>query len=1621
MRKKYFIKIVAAVSTFCIMLGMTAPFSSAAEETEFYVSCSGDDSADGSRSAPFKTIERAKQEVRKYNRNMQNNIVVNIEPGVYYQTESIDFLPEDSGYNGYNVIYRGIDKPLVSGGIAVSGFSESAREKGVYELSLPQFKEKGVYQLYNSNGGRRQLAKTDNWIMPQGDYNSADTEYAYDGILFKKGDIPELCNVKDAEVIWYRGWNVTKFHPQSIGDIKGKTAVEFKNPEWNYYRVNNGNGVTAARSDIVCCLQNDFSLLDKPGEFYYDKSLGKLYYIPLEYEDMSNETFIIPQLETFAFFVGTKTAQNEKDSIKVRNITFEGIKFSHFACDKTYDVRFISGQGPAYSGRNKATYSNDNGAFYLNRADNINFYNNDFTEMVQTPINMRNDVSNCNIENNAFYSLSSSAIDIGATEHIERTIKEKVQYVIKKLPKTDYNMMLLNPYISASSIFNSDGSYNFASLTVMPQNSNANFYPDESFDHTSVQNLANYKYYANPGTWKGEKAWIKYDFSRKYTFSEIALAFDPEQIPSENRTGFEVLLSNDESFGTYTKVGESTSYGEIADFKVSDTEKYRYLMVRALDDKEFAVTNIYSFTPDLPHQIVRRGCNNINIKNNRIDNVACDELSNTGIFVYYCDNLNISHNEISNLPYTAISYGLSWGSYGLCGKGNISNNYIHDVNKVLYDGGAIYTLGNHSGSVVRENYIRNAAGGVGLYFDNGSCGITAENNVEEFSRATATFNSGSEKCVLDKTFTTSSRIEISDQSNNTISDAVIYNLYDKNDEVERIKNNAGVEDNFNNYPPKGIYNSSSYETEMGLDSNCDIVTYRMPKFYAAVKTALENTASSNNIPKCIRDKITDICTRYKTVNAKNAVILSGFAENIDKYISLWNDGEVNFVKSDKITDFEIDNAKKTVYIYTDSTSEFVPEFICGNDTVTVGAVSCGYDYELRIGSIWTVSVRNSVEINVADNEKISNIGAKPLLTVAFHYTEGVKELTPNSVIIKRADEEKAMRLTPYRVTDKAYMIDSSAFASFSADSDGKISTAKLSDYNVQIMTNGIVTNMNIKPGNISETRTVDRNILPIEYVEGKIIKNVARGKQPDGVNSNVKELFRLTDESGDDYDRYNYARRTNPEQDGYCFRIDLGGFYDIAAAVIESNTERNFFWDNNNSQYGFSKYKTDFMNDTDIICQIGNGGLVKGQRTGVIFDKDKLPRYRYFLGGPNENRDVSGGELLLGDVYVYAYVNENSVPAKEFDFTEFNIEHSENSVWGAAETDGSDNVGLVLAMYKNGVLQSVKSDSGKQKLRTPSIDIPEDWTDFPKKSDKYEVKMFALSGLDTMIPYAEPKDNIIPQISCWGDSYTYKWPEKLQDLLSGKAEVYNLGISKDSAADTAARQGGVPIVLSESVELNGNEPVKVSLKSSGGELNYYLNLYKSLNDFSGEINPCEINGVTGTLSYRDGEYYFGDYTADNTVLPKGAKLVTNQEKKHKNDIQIIMTGNNGGFGKSVDEWAVLEQKMVKSIGRNQKRYLVMSLPSNTFKNKYTNSSNTYKKMIFGDNFLNLYEKFTDIKCLKRYNIELTQADIAEINNGGLPPSLLNESGSYLNDKGFDLLSRMVYDKLIDLGYITYAK
>ena len=109
--------------------------------------------------------------------------------------------------------------------------------------------------------------------------------------------------------------------------------------------------------------------------------------------------------------------------------------------------------------------------------------------------------------------------------------------------------------------------------------------------------------------------------------------------------------------------------------------------------------------------------------------------SGIGVLLMHADKNTIAHNHIHHLYYTGISVGWVWGYGPSVSKENtIEFNEIHDVGqKLLSDMGGIYTLGVSPGTILRGNVIHDVDswtyGGWGIYTDEGSTGITIENNL----------------------------------------------------------------------------------------------------------------------------------------------------------------------------------------------------------------------------------------------------------------------------------------------------------------------------------------------------------------------------------------------------------------------------------------------------------------------------------------------------------------------------------------------------------------------------------------------------------------------------------------------------------------------------------------------------------------------------------------------------------------------------------------------------------------------------------------------------------------------------------------------------------------------------
>ena len=123
------------ISLFPTLQNPTSPNGNAAE---FYVSPDNSDQNDGIIIAPFVTIQHVRDIVRLVKGQMRGPIIVYLRGGTYFTSEPITFSEEDSGENGYDIVYKAHpnETPIISGGIKVEGTWQQADGKPYWKIQL---------------------------------------------------------------------------------------------------------------------------------------------------------------------------------------------------------------------------------------------------------------------------------------------------------------------------------------------------------------------------------------------------------------------------------------------------------------------------------------------------------------------------------------------------------------------------------------------------------------------------------------------------------------------------------------------------------------------------------------------------------------------------------------------------------------------------------------------------------------------------------------------------------------------------------------------------------------------------------------------------------------------------------------------------------------------------------------------------------------------------------------------------------------------------------------------------------------------------------------------------------------------------------------------------------------------------------------------------------------------------------------------------------------------------------------------------------------------------------------------------------------------------------------------
>lgn len=275
-----------------------------------------DDGTDG----PFASLVRARDEIRKRKAagQLSGPVTVYVRQGVYPLPETFKIDGQDSGTAEAPVTYRAYrgESVVVTGGKPISGFTAHKGNVLVADVAAQGLKDVAFRQLFYA-GKRQPLARYPNFD-PENPYGGG---WAYaDGkpvpmyqeipgedkhsLQYKESDARNWAKPEDGEVFVfprYNWWNNLVRIKSIDRDTRKITLVS--------------NCSYPIRPTDRYYVQGMFEELDAPGEWYLDRSSGKLYFWPPDGVDSTQVTAYAPVLKTILEMVGCK------------HVTFRGFTF----------------------------------------------------------------------------------------------------------------------------------------------------------------------------------------------------------------------------------------------------------------------------------------------------------------------------------------------------------------------------------------------------------------------------------------------------------------------------------------------------------------------------------------------------------------------------------------------------------------------------------------------------------------------------------------------------------------------------------------------------------------------------------------------------------------------------------------------------------------------------------------------------------------------------------------------------------------------------------------------------------------------------------------------------------------------------------------------------------------------------------------------------------------------------------------------------------------------------------------------------------------------------------------------------------------------------------------------
>ncbi|MBX6770926.1 MAG: right-handed parallel beta-helix repeat-containing protein [Chloroflexi bacterium] len=301
----------------------------------FYVSPSGRDDWSGrlpeprsdGKDGPFASLARARDACRalKESARLTGPVTVFLRGGRYRLTEPLTLRPEDSGPVTYTS-FPG-ERAVIDGGQRITDWQITERDGRVcWVADLPEVAAgRWWFRQLFVNGQRRPRPRLPRqgyfWIEHVEGVDlaapmSAQLFEGSDRFRCAPGDIQPWRNLGDVEVVVLHYW------------IEERLPIASFDPDTREVRFTR-RSTFVLRDDVASrfaryYVENVGEALAEPGEWYLDRSAGRLFYLPLPGEDPATTEVVAPRARDLLRLIGVP-----EEGRHVEYVRFERIDFEH--------------------------------------------------------------------------------------------------------------------------------------------------------------------------------------------------------------------------------------------------------------------------------------------------------------------------------------------------------------------------------------------------------------------------------------------------------------------------------------------------------------------------------------------------------------------------------------------------------------------------------------------------------------------------------------------------------------------------------------------------------------------------------------------------------------------------------------------------------------------------------------------------------------------------------------------------------------------------------------------------------------------------------------------------------------------------------------------------------------------------------------------------------------------------------------------------------------------------------------------------------------------------------------------------------------------------------------------